>query len=689
MSPAVIENPTVALNGTPAFDYISAYESIFSAKTSQESLDAALALCNGIAAEPSTAHHVLIDLLPKIAKAAGDKKSGTNRESAMIVYGAFYETLPKKAPTTEVLLVETVGIVFDALADKGAVVRESAQYAIDAILATLSQPALVSGLLRTLMAYLRSSGSKWQGKQAAFILIGKMADKAVKAEQTSGEVFLKDVMGRELEALIPVVESGMHDLKDTVSKTAVKTTNSLTKLLSNDDIAKHITTLVATMNMPSKETLTKAIHALSQTTFVQTVTSPVLSLLTPLLERALNSPQTSQEVLRQTVVVTENLTKLVHDPIEAREFLPRLQPGVKRVLETASIPAVRELAKSANDVMVKAMRLSNGDEESALGERISAAEVDGELSIRAAPLMRKEEQSVWETKVKPYVVAMAREVIVIREWSRLAGCITPYLKDLVGEEGANSIAEAVEKWAKETDHARFGNIGIVDAEYANEVEIVNAQFSLAYGGMMLLNHTNLRLHKGHRYGLCGRNGAGKSTLMRSIAEGKLEGFPSKDQLRTCFVEHRSQGDENALPIVEYIRNSLIADNLAEGFLDEDGTEKIKETLRSVGFEGERVDFKVGELSGGWKMKLALAEAMLKKAEVLLLDEPTNHLDVGNVKWLENYLKTHTEITSLIVSHDSGFLDEVCTDIIHYENKKLAYYKGNLAAYVHSFFTVSG
>jgi elongation factor 3 len=443
------------------------------------------------------------------------------------------------------------------------------------------------------------------------------------------------------------------------------------------------------MNMPSKETLTKAIHALSQTTFVQTVTSPVLSLLTPLLERALNSPQTSQEVLRQTVVVTENLTKLVHDPVEAREFLPRLQPGVKRVLETASIPAVRELAKSANDVMVKAMRLSNGDEESALGERISTAEVDGELSIRAAPLMRKEEQSVWETKVKPYVAAMAREVIVIREWSRLAGCIAPYLKDLVGEEGANSIAEAVEKWAKETDHARFGNIGIVDAEYANEVEIVNAQFSLAYGGMMLLNHTNLRLHKGHRYGLCGRNGAGKSTLMRSIAEGKLEGFPSKDQLRTCFVEHRSQGDENALPIVEYIRNSLIADNLAEGFLDEDGTEKIKDTLRSVGFEGERVDFKVGELSGGWKMKLALAEAMLKKAEVLLLDEPTNHLDVGNVKWLENYLKTHTEITSLIVSHDSGFLDEVCTDIIHYENKKLVYYKGNLAAYVHSFFTVSG
>jgi elongation factor 3 len=78
------------------------------------------------------------------------------------------------------------------------------------------------------------------------------------------------------------------------------------------------------------------------------------------------------------------------------------------------------------------------------------------------------------------------------------------------------------------------------------------------------------------------------------------------------------------------------------------------------------------------MKLALARAMLMKADVLLLDEPTNHLDVGNVKWLLEYLQTHTEITSLIVSHDSGFLDQVCTDIYHYENKKLVCYRGNLS-----------
>jgi len=190
-----------------------------------------------------------------------------------------------------------------------------------------------------------------------------------------------------------------------------------------------------------------------------------------------------------------------------------------------------------------------------------------------------------------------------------------------------------------------------------------------------LSHTNLRLLKGHRYGLCGRNGAGKSTLMRSIAGGKLEGFPSQDELKTCFVEH-NQGEDADLSILEFISK--------DPELAAQGKDRISTVLSEVGFtagpEG-RQSHKVGSLSGGWKMKLALARAMLMGADVLLLDEPTNHLDVANVKWLQEYLKKHTEITSLIVSHDSGFLDEVCTDIYHYEQKKLVCYKGNLADFV--------
>ena len=79
------------------------------------------------------------------------------------------------------------------------------------------------------------------------------------------------------------------------------------------------------------------------------------------------------------------------------------------------------------------------------------------------------------------------------------------------------------------------------------------------------------------------------------------------------------------------------------------------------------------------MKLALARAMLQKADILLLDEPTNHLDVNNVAWLQNFLITSTNVTSIIVSHDSGFLDAVCTNILHYESRKLRTYKVSEAA----------
>lgn len=72
--------------------------------------------------------------------------------------------------------------------------------------------------------------------------------------------------------------------------------------------------------------------------------------------------------------------------------------------------------------------------------------------------------------------------------------------------------------------------------------------------------------------------------------------------------------------------------------------------------------------------VAAARAMLYRAEIMLLDEPTNHLDVKNVAWLVNYLTTLTDVTSVIVSHDSTFLDNVCQSIIHYENRKLKIYK---------------
>jgi len=113
-------------------------------------------------------------------------------------------------------------------------------------------------------------------------------------------------------------------------------------------------------------------------------------------------------------------------------------------------------------------------------------------------------------------------------------------------------------------------------------------------------------------------------------------------------------------------------------------EDMAQVLMSVGFEKDgpaSIEKEVGRLSGGWKMKLALARAMLLKADILLLDEPTNHLDTKNRAWVESYLQGLTNVTSIMVSHDSGFLDRVCTHILHFDNLKIHSYRGNLSAFV--------
>lgn len=664
-------------------DVAAISNAIYTSKSSQESLDAAYALTDVLINSVGFRGLKEYGVLEEIKKAAVDKKKAEKREGAMFALGALFERFPPKQKLSEVVFLlqedSLVPLALDALADKQPSIREGAKYALDELFNKLIPEAKVFGLLPLLMRYLGKKTGKWQGTVGAFELVGRMADKAKMGMGSYEEENLKDIlrnaMGKRLEGLIPIVEAGMHDLKSEVSKQAIKTMTSLTTLLQNDDVAPKIPLLLKSMENPSSESLQKAIHALSQTTFVAVVNSPVLAMLTPFLERSLNNPTTSQEVLRQTCVVTENLTKLVHDPIEARVFLPKLKPGVQSVKDRASLPEVREIAQRALDVIKKAMGEQADGQTMAVIARTTTDDVlavlEKQVQANGGLLQYPGDADVWAL-TRTYVSAMVAEDVNQRQLEYIVANIASYLAPLMDDGKAQTAAEAVHKFYVEEDERKFGAPPQVEE---GETEIVNATFSLGYGGMLLLSHTNLRLLKGHRYGLCGRNGAGKSTLMRSIANGKLEGFPPQDVVRSVMVEH-NQGEDADLTILEYC--------IKDPDLQAEGAERISTVLEEVGFtsgpEG-RQSQKVGSLSGGWKMKLALARAMLMRADVYLLDEPTNHLDVANVKWLQEYLKSHTEITSLIVSHDSGFLDEVCTDIIHYEQKKLVKYKGNLAAFV--------
>lgn len=128
--------------------------------------------------------------------------------------------------------------------------------------------------------------------------------------------------------------------------------------------------------------------------------------------------------------------------------------------------------------------------------------------------------------------------------------------------------------------------------------------------------------------------------MTILFDRQVEGFPSPDEVRTFYVEHDIDGSEEDTSVLTFIlSDKRILANEAE----------VIETLASVGFTDERQKQAIGSLSGGWKMKLALARAMLFKADILLLDEPTNHLDVVNVAWLESYLTNLTTCTSSMLS----------------------------------------
>jgi elongation factor 3 len=132
----------------------------------------------------------------------------------------------------------------------------------------------------------------------------------------------------------------------------------------------------------------------------------------------------------------------------------------------------------------------------------------------------------------------------------------------------------------------------------------------------------MKLLRGHNYGLLGPNDCGKTTLMRAIANNQVEGFPDTTQVRTVFLEADIQGELSHLSCMDYVA----ADEKIQAMgIDE---VRIREVLTTVGFTADgkaKPDHAVSTLSGGWRMKLALARAMLQQADILLMDEPTNHL----------------------------------------------------------------
>ena len=251
--------PQISGTVPTAGEISSLLQGVFGAKTSQQSLDASYALANvliksvGVRGLLSSSVYKY-NVLPEIRKGTVDKKSGARRESAMLILGALFECFPREKPASEaVFLIQDGGVLnlaLDALADKGVVVRDSAQYAIDALFSFLKPESMVNALLPALLRYLGKGTGKWQGAVGAFALLERMAHKAKMGSGSKGEEREKDIlreaMGRTLKEVIPVVESGMHDLKTEVAKQATKAMSAVTTLITNEDVIPRIPLLIKT-----------------------------------------------------------------------------------------------------------------------------------------------------------------------------------------------------------------------------------------------------------------------------------------------------------------------------------------------------------------------------------------------------------------------------------------------------------
>ncbi|XP_030526670.1 ABC transporter F family member 1 [Rhodamnia argentea] len=224
--------------------------------------------------------------------------------------------------------------------------------------------------------------------------------------------------------------------------------------------------------------------------------------------------------------------------------------------------------------------------------------------------------------------------------------------------------------------------------------------SLTFHGHDLIVDSELELNYGRRYGLLGLNGCGKSTLLAAVGCREL---PIPDHMDifhlTREIEASDMSSLEAVISCDEERLQLEKEAEALAAQDDGGGEALDriyerleamdaataekraaEILFGLGFDKKMQAKKTRDFSGGWRMRIALARALFMNPTILLLDEPTNHLDLEACVWLEETLKNFERIL-VVVSHSQDFLNGVCTNIIHMQNKKLKIYSGNYDQYV--------
>ncbi|KAJ3066279.1 translational elongation factor EF-1 alpha [Podochytrium sp. JEL0797] len=636
-------------------------------------------------------------ILEQLQKAAEDKKNAVAREGAAEAFSAIAKALGAEALKAEPVLLRALPVVLENQGDKSAPVKNATFTAGKDIIAyvvsltekhmTVAQPYLAKYLPNILAA----CGDKKVAKDlkaacanAAQLICKNLSQNALRdivitlinaqdsfqsktgtraaalAAIAGFSNSAPEQLGFALTQIVPEISKSVVDTDPTISELGEAALTASCDVIGNRDLEHMTGPIVRSVTHPDE--VAEIMHKLAGVTFVSSVESPALAMVTPLLIRGLASGITT--TMRQSAVIVDNMAKLVNNPLDAAPFMGLLIPGLEKATETLSNPEARAVAEKTLAAMNKLNLLIEKEK-----TRQKEIDLDNVVAAIKSKVPAETDDGTFIRHVGQICCSlMSLRKFDVDSWKEVEKFIA-----VLDAAKAATIVEAlrVECDAMVKPLPAHDDEGDDDGE-----ELCNCVFTLAYGTKILLHNTSMRLKRGAKYGLLGGNDSGKTTLMRSIANGAVEGFPDASEVRTVFVEADILGELSHLSCVDYV--------LEDPRLKHCNREEVLAVLNSVGFveTGKANPFHaVSTLSGGWRMKLALARAMLQKADILLLDEPTNHLDVLNVQWVMNYILSLTNVTAIMVSHDSKFLNTVCTHIMQIDRLKLNTYRGNLNSFI--------
>ena len=493
------------------------------------------------------------------------------------------------------------------------------------------------------------SGVKFASKVLGLKMICKYAE--LHPQVISSNLYLV------VEALIQL----SSDIKKEV-KVAVKDCWSvICSTIENVDIKPIIGDMIEGYMNPATKT-EYALEKLASTPFVNDIDIPTLSLLIPILVRAMREKKVVCQ--RKAAVVMDTLCKLIKNPVYARIFYDKLTWILDKGINEIAIEEVRNVCTRSKNTLNKVYEQANTKLIDSVTKDTCLALYKEQLSTHIG------EASLYNCEtLLDHTISLVLNLVKyeIRDEAVYFQCIEPYVSSIVPScETRTIIVQEIAKKLIDT---------ITIYEYdpeENEENLCDCMFSLAYGTRVLLHQTPLKLKLNHTYGILGHNGAGKSTLLRAMSNKTLQGFPD---IEATYIEHHIPEELHDIVTLDYIASNPKIQ--AKGI----SREVIVANLAELYVTEHMMNSPLSTLSGGNVQRVNLILAKLAADPLILMDEPTNHIDALSIIWLKNYIKNTQSTTFLIISHDIKFMDEVCTNMIHYENLKLKVYRGNVTEFV--------